>query len=491
MNESTVTQPCPSTLFEGYELPKILTIPTEYPVDNLGPILGGAALEIARNVQLPIAISAVSVLSAASFSASGVAKINHWGTMHIGLYVISILKSGERKSTADRQAYKPIREIEDDLKEDYAEKYRRYQAENESYHKEREGILRNKGLSREAKVDEILDLEPPIKPKRGDLISKSATRTALIQALDEGYSLHISATDEGAQFFGNYSMKGGELLANLSLYTQLYDGAEVQHKIYNRHVSVKGSIFSVNLMLQPTIAEELWGNRTMLEQGFLGRFLFTAPESLAGSRTDTKSFLLPQPRLEKFHSLCSEFLSEYFAGEGEVFRILSLEDDAKNILDSCYIAIETQLGAGQKFYNHSEIANRVAENMLRISSVLALFKDPGAKTVDAESVHNAGYIMFYHLSEAIRLFELHRYNVRQNYEKELLKWLKKRGGRVSHNEICQSCPNKVRDLKTDGIRQLLEHMEVKGLVVRLESGDVSYRGREVNVAWRVIEGGLG
>jgi hypothetical protein len=381
--------------------------------------------------------------------------------------------------------------LEGNLKEEYVEKERRYQAEKESYNKEKENILRSKALTREERVDELMKLDPPVKPKRGDLISKSPTRTALIQALDEGYSLHISATDEGAQFFGNHSMKGGELLANLSLYTQLYDGAEVQHKVYNRHVSVKGSIFSVNLMLQPSIAEALWSDRILLEQGFLGRFLFTSPESLAGFRTDTESFLLPQRLLESFHSQCDDFLSEYFASEGEEFRVLTLDEDAKKVLDACYIAIETQIGPGKKFYNHSEIANRVIENMLRISSVLALFQDPSAKSVGAESMHNAGYIMFYHLSEAIRLFELHRYNSDQNNGKLLLEWIQERGRSVSHNEICQLGPNKIRDLKANGIRQLLDYMEEKGLVVRLASGDVSYKGRKVKVAWGLIEGGLG
>ena len=78
---------------------------------------------------------------------------------------------------------------EGNLKEEYVEKERRYQAEKESYNKEKENILRSKALTREERVDELMKLDPPVKPKRGDLISKSPTRTALIQALDEGAKL--------------------------------------------------------------------------------------------------------------------------------------------------------------------------------------------------------------------------------------------------------------------------------------------------------------
>jgi len=198
MSEKTITQLCPASLFEGYELPKDLTVSTEYPVANLGPILGCAAVDIAKSVQLPISIASVSVLSAASFSVSGVAKVRHWGLMNLGLYIISFLKSGERKSTADKKAFWSVREVENSLKAEYTEKDRRYQAEKESYSKDKELVLRNKELSSEARVEALLALDPPEKPKRGELISTSPTRTALIQALDEGYSLHIGATDEGA-----------------------------------------------------------------------------------------------------------------------------------------------------------------------------------------------------------------------------------------------------------------------------------------------------
>ena len=95
--------------------------PGVFPMDALGLVLGNAAKAIAAVIQCPDEAAANSVLAVASLAAQGRANvilpIGQGKPSPLSLYLLTVLDSGERKSSADSMALKPVRDFERELAE--------------------------------------------------------------------------------------------------------------------------------------------------------------------------------------------------------------------------------------------------------------------------------------------------------------------------------------------------------------------------------------
>jgi hypothetical protein len=90
-----------------------------FPVDALGPILGPAAAGIHERVQCPLAISAQSVLAAATLASQGHADVQ-LPTDHfrpLSNFFVTVAETGERKTAADTEVLWPIRKREQALRD--------------------------------------------------------------------------------------------------------------------------------------------------------------------------------------------------------------------------------------------------------------------------------------------------------------------------------------------------------------------------------------
>ena len=83
-----------------------------FPVCALGPVLGKAARAIEAVIQCPMECAANSVLAVASLAAQGRANailpIGQGKAAPLSLFFLTVLDSGERKSSADGMALKPV-----------------------------------------------------------------------------------------------------------------------------------------------------------------------------------------------------------------------------------------------------------------------------------------------------------------------------------------------------------------------------------------------
>lgn len=118
----------PATEHEHWPEPEPIEEPgaseQPYPVEALGSILGGAANAIAEHSQCPLAMAGQAVLIAAAFAVQG--QIRAWSPanergMPVSLFALTLADSGDRKSTADRRAFKPVYEIERELDRQFKE----------------------------------------------------------------------------------------------------------------------------------------------------------------------------------------------------------------------------------------------------------------------------------------------------------------------------------------------------------------------------------
>src|SRR5215204_4331959 len=98
-----------------------LSPPDAFPLSALGDVLGAAAKAIHDKVQAPIAVCAQSVLAAATLAVQARADIQlpTGQARPISGYFITVAGSGERKTSADREALWPISRHEQNLRELY------------------------------------------------------------------------------------------------------------------------------------------------------------------------------------------------------------------------------------------------------------------------------------------------------------------------------------------------------------------------------------
>jgi hypothetical protein len=97
-------------------------------------------------------------------------------------------------------------------------------------------------------------------------------------------SLGIFAT-EGGQFIGGHGMSEDNKLKTAAGLSDLWDGKPIRRvRSGDGAIILPGRRVSVHLMAQPAVADILFRDRLLIEQGILSRLLVTAPDAAAGSR---------------------------------------------------------------------------------------------------------------------------------------------------------------------------------------------------------------
>lgn len=102
MNASLMTDP---TYPEPLRLLPDLEVAAPFPLNALGEVLGGAAAAIVEAVQVPEALAAQSILTAAALATQSHGNVERDGQLiPLSLFALTIAESGDRKSAADRLA---------------------------------------------------------------------------------------------------------------------------------------------------------------------------------------------------------------------------------------------------------------------------------------------------------------------------------------------------------------------------------------------------
>lgn len=170
-------------LFSDEPLPLFRDLPGSeaFPVDALGPVLGGMARALHEAaVQSPMAICGTAVLAAAACATQGLRNIElpiaRGQAKPLSLYFLAIALSGERKTATDKEALDPIRKRSDELRRDYDDALPNYRNAHDAWEAERKAILgkRNDDVAgRRAKL-QALGREPSA-PKSPILILQEPT----------------------------------------------------------------------------------------------------------------------------------------------------------------------------------------------------------------------------------------------------------------------------------------------------------------------------
>jgi len=299
----------PDRLMTPVDWPSLLplqieTLP-EFPVDALPSPLRDWASAASDATQTPPALAASMALAAASTVALGAAKVEcaaGWEE-ELALYVVTVLPSGERKSSVVRMALAPVRTLERELGEHARPRIAESLARREILDARRTRLTRDAGRDTAdpaelAEINAQLDaLAEPVPPR---LLADDATPEALAGLLARHERIGVLAAESA--LIDNLAGRYSEGKANLHLVCQAYDGEEARIDRRGRPPEIIARpLLALGLAVQPHVLDALRAHPVVREQGLLARMAVLVPESKVGRR-DLHPPPIPPPVAKAYES---------------------------------------------------------------------------------------------------------------------------------------------------------------------------------------------
>lgn len=451
----------------------------EYPVNDLGPVLAPAVRAIAKHVQVPMGIAAQSVLATASLAVQGHYDVQR-GNISEGpasLYFITIAESGERKSSTDKIALKPVRDYEKKRREEYSEKILRYKSELEAWEAEKKKLLRSCGgeekleggdsVSKDLFAASLYELEmrKPVKPAMPNITISEPTAEGVFKHLKDNHPSGGLFNDDAVGFFDGHGMSDDARGRTIETLCRLWDGAILTRTRATNDESfvLAGRRMSAHLMVQPIIADKVMSDKVMQGQGFLPRFLICNENSLMGERfirnNDTEVSVEHLPQVSEYYkaierlikkplplSESGEIEPQSFKIEGEAFREwCRFHDD-----------VEVSLGKGGEFYDIRAFASKAAENCARLAAVMGAVEGLEIPTVDL--IRRASRVITYYLITASLRDKEFSEDHDEVAAREVLEWMQERGGELSQYDFKKLNRAYRRAKEARRLLRLLENM---------------------------------
>lgn len=458
-----------------------------YPVDALGPLFDAVTAAQAAS-QAPVAIAAQTALAAASLAVQCHANVETLsGNAPVSLYVLTIAKSGERKSTTEKLLMAGVRDYERQANRAFEVDCTAHKNEAELWRADHDLAVnqrKKKGADRTAIQADLEALgpepEPPLKPF---LTSTEPTLEGLHKLYAVGQPGLGVFSDEGGGFLGGHGMSKENRLRTLAGLSDLWGGEPIKRvRAGDGASTLYGRRLAMHLLVQPVAAEELLADPMAQGQGFLARFLLAHPPSAIGTRLARPE--ANTPALDLFAARMTEVLNTpkpIADGTRQELepRILPLSKAAKDLLWEYYLATEKEQAPGGSLENCTGFSSKSPEQACRIAGVLTLWEDLNAAEVSGATMANAIVLAQYYLTEANRLADGAIVSMETTEAEKLRLWLLnawpeiaarlgREGGSILPRDILQYGPGSLREKKkvTACIRQLLE----AGWLVSLPAG---------------------
>lgn len=398
---------------------------TPYPVEQLPPVIRDATNAIAEKVKAPVALAGQCVIGAVVYLA--LTRANVEGAigkpMPINTAMLSLADSGDRKSTCHELAFQPIAEQQQKLADE-----RRLALDD--YNQGRKG-LKGKELQ---DYEDTHDIPDDVRTLYSDV-----TFERIAGDLVSGKTLIFWDTDEGGQMLSGHSLKSETRVATIGGMTKLLDRGFIERMRSRGNAEASGTAyqrrFTIHLMAQSIAVNDALNDPLLRGQGLLARFLLTAPESLAGTRTLTFEDLAKQsepadadPRIKRYWGRSSELLNsdEYIDAEtgNAVPPTLKLTLDASRLWLELFNETEQGQNKFEKLGGVKQFAARTGDQARKLAAAFAVFE--GLEEVDAQCMRSAVAIVRHSISEWARHSESTAVDRVAQQASDLMEWLIKR-----------------------------------------------------------------
>lgn len=430
--------------------PKDQPPPIEFPADALPPVMRALLIEMQRTIKAPMAICGASLLTMMSLAAQSLADVRlpSIGRTVLSLFFLTIAKSGERKSAADKVARAPVDAVE----------AIRYQ---------RDGKQEAKPLS----VNDI-------------------TIEGIDSLFESGVTSLALCNDEGGQVTNSRNIADQGKVAFLTGLSKAWDGSPRKRLRKGDGLwTMMGKRLSCHLMLQPILATSLLDDPLWSGQGTLARFLISSPESTIGTRTLadwSKAGLKARAAFEDRVTWLLDLPQPVSAHDASVLEppALELTTGAAKVWSDFYHEVESQIGPGGSLEPIQAFGCKAAEQAGRIAGCFAVFEvGPHTKVTQAQMLR-AIRLTRYYLEEALRLKAAAHITRSRDLIELLDEWLERHSDReISIAEMQQKGPAPLRKKAT--LDPVVKAHEESGRLVKIEGGCVR-DGKLRKDAYRIV-----
>ncbi|WP_321907443.1 YfjI family protein [Paraburkholderia sp. J11-2] len=393
-------------------------VPLPYPAESLPPCIREAVNEVCNFVQAPLPLVASSAIAALSLAIQSHVDVKRADRLvgPVGLYLLTIADSGERKSTCDGFFVKAIRDYEAEQADALKPVLTEHAADMAAWDAKRGGLTdkirtETKSCKPTAPLEaelRVLEQSKPEQPRGPRLIYSDATPEALAYSLGRQWPSGGVVSSEAGIVFGSHGMSSESVMRNLAMLNQLWDGAALRiDRRTSDSYSVRGARLTVALQVQAATLEAFFEKSGDLARGtgFLARFLIAWPASTQGYRLFREA-PADWPNMAAFNRRIAELLRAPIPiDESGALDppLLELSPEAKAAWIEYHNAIEVQLRDSGDLADVRDVASKSADNAARMAALFHVFSG-AAGPIGVDAFDSASSIVAWHLSESKRFF---------------------------------------------------------------------------------------
>ena len=341
-----------------------------------------------------------------------------WNELELPLYFVTIARSSERKSSADRRAIRGVKDRVAELAKQHKLQAKRHKDEVRIYAAAENQILKAKKLDREekTKADKLQALGPEPPPLLHPVLaSADMTVEGVLKewARKTFRAVQALTTSEGGLFVSGAAMTRDMRMRTVATLCSLWDCEMLTKVRAGDGVLIAGEKrLVIHFMIQPNFVPELLGDPVLRQQR--GSCIADSadrgaavPDRIRADESDDDQEAVATPAEEEFRRRIHALVSRYASDELELGKPLRVELEARKLWRAYSNEIER---AQQPDALYAELSGcswreKAAEMAGRLAGVLTLYDKPGATTVTAKVMRNAIAIARWYLNEALRITE--------------------------------------------------------------------------------------
>lgn len=389
-----------------------------FPAGVFPPVIEEYLDNVAKQVQVRREMVYPAVLAALALCTQGKYKVEYpdatRNQQHLCLYIGIVADPSERKSPVFKKVIlNPFYKWYNDVKGDYEAEKARYKAERKVLLKQLEAA--EKGCTSKEKaataVDDITGLEEKLaekKPPRNPycLFDDTTPEALAKKLLESGENGGIFS--EEAAFMeilaGRYTDKGKNQSPDLVL--KAYNAEPVRvNRVSREELVLERPLLSMCLMLQPELYNRIIANQNLQGRGCIARFLFCAPERMAGTRKAINNAIFQLSGGEIYEGILRKFLDMERPEEQAVpvLRFAKELCSESSNLGKYLQWIENTMQTGDVMEKQSAYTGKAGGKLIRIAGLLHLLWGYDQCTpISAETADRAVQICQFFFGEKLK-----------------------------------------------------------------------------------------
>lgn len=375
-----------------------------YPVEAFPLKAREVINELADNVQAPLDIVALSVLSAMSAVSQARVKVSlpiGGQPKPVSLFILAVAVSGDRKTTVDNLVFRSLREYDNLLQEQYELAMKRYRCEHRVWSAKERYLIRqvNRDDDENESLRTALEAHYEIEPNEPRLqrqVRQNASERAVIDALAGSGESFTLISDEGGVVLRS------PLFRNSAFLNKIWDGGPViLDRAHGVSLAAKDTRVTASIMVQPQVLQDFVRDHgeTLRGSGFFARFLMSRPQSRQGSRIVLNADF-SWPALDKFHEIIASFLAQKDPND----RVLEFDEDAKRLWIDFVNQTEMEIRPGGCLSEINDFASKVGEIVARVAAIFHYFGNQEG-CISSDTVKRAIDVVCYHVDEFRKAFD--------------------------------------------------------------------------------------